>query len=125
LRAYASVIRHVLEPEKAVNDEEIKKAVTLYASFDRDLKPDFAGGGRELGTRYTKADNSFEFEKGYPEKAFRAAPGKGVSGGAFECLDVLPRKGRIFYPAKGNLAYKKGGWGGTCAFWIKGDPNTL
>src|SRR3989442_1394735 len=90
----SSAARFRLEPEKAVNDEEIKKAVTLYASFDKDLKPDFAGGGRELGTRYTKADNSFEFEKGYPEKAFRAAPGKGVSGGAFECLDVLPRKGR-------------------------------
>ena len=27
---------------------------------------------------------------------------------------MLPRNGRIFFPAKGNLAYKKGGWGGAC-----------
>ena len=36
---------------------------------------------------------------------------------------MLPNNGRIGYPAKGNLAYRKGGWGGAVSFWIKGDPN--
>ena len=38
---------------------------------------------------------------------------------------MLPRNGRIFFPAKGNLAFKKGGWGGSMSFWINTDPNTL
>jgi hypothetical protein len=68
---------------------------------------------------------TFDFEKGYNEKVFRVAAGKGVSGGAFECADVLPRNSRIFYPGKGNLAHKKGGWGGAVSFWIRTDPNKL
>ena len=38
---------------------------------------------------------------------------------------MLPRNGRIFFPAKGNLAFKKGGWGGAVSLWINTDPNTL
>ena len=49
---------------------------------------------------------TFDFEKGYPEKVFRVVPDRGISGGALECVDVLPRNGRIFYPAKGNLALR-------------------
>jgi lysophospholipase L1-like esterase len=125
LRAYAAVIRHVLEPEKPMT-EELKKAVTFYASFDRELKADFAGGERDPWTRLGQLDKkNFTYEKGYPEKAFRIAAGKGISGGALECVDVLPGNGRIYFPAKGNLAFKKGGWGGTVSFWLKGDPNTM
>lgn len=125
LRAYASVMRHVLKPEKDMKDDDLKNALTLYASFDKDLRPDFALGGRAIDTRTTREDmKTFDFEKGYNEKVFRVAPGKGISGGAFECVDVLPRNSRIFYPGKGNLAFKKGGWGGAVSFWIKTNPNT-
>src|SRR5262249_30277665 len=31
----------------------------------------------------------------------------------------------IFFPAKGNLAYKKGGWGGAVSVWCQTDPNKL
>jgi lysophospholipase L1-like esterase len=122
VRAYAEVIRHVYRPEP----EMLRSAVTFYLSFDKDLKADFAGGSRELSTRYTRPDmKTFDFEKGYPEKAFRVAEGKGISGGALEAVDVLPRNGRIFYPAKGNIAFKKGGWGGSVSLWLKTDPDTL
>src|SRR5207237_3596931 len=50
---------------------------------------------------------------------------KGVHGGALEAVDVLPRNGRIYFPAKGNLAYKKGGWGGALSVWCNTDPNKL
>ncbi len=125
LRAYAGVIRHVLATEKPMNDE-LRKAVTFYASFDKELKADFAGGDREPWTRTGQLDKkNFVFEKGYPEKAFLIAADKGISGGALECVDVIPDNGRVYFPAKGNLAYKKGGWGGTVSFWLKGDPNTM
>ena len=29
------------------------------------------------------------------------------------------------FPAKDNLAFKKGGWGGAVSVWINTDPNTL
>src|SRR5262249_3608402 len=91
------------------------KAVTLYASFDEDLRADFGGGERSLSTRsnHPTEKGKFVFEKGFDAKAFRVAKGKGVAGGCLEATDVLPRNGRIFFPAKGNLAFKKGGWGGS------------
>lgn len=127
LRAYASVVRSVLQAEKTMNDYDIKKALTFYASFDKSLKPDYADGGRDIGTRRGKPMDvkNYEYVKGYDEKIFRVAAEQGISGGALECTDVLPSNGRIFYPLKGNLAFKKGGWGGSVTFWIKGDPNKL
>src|SRR5439155_250054 len=56
---------------------------------------------------------------------FTIAKDGGIHGGALEVKDVLPRNGRIFIPAKGNLAFKKGGWGGAVSFWMKTDPETL
>jgi hypothetical protein len=37
----------------------------------------------------------------------------------------LPRNGRIFFPAKGNIAFKPGGWSGAVSFWLNTDPNKL
>jgi len=104
----------------------IRKAVTFYASFDTAVKGDFGGGELALSTRFNHKTEkgAFVFEKGFPEKAFRIAPGKGISGGALEAVDVLPDNGRIFFPAKGNIGYKKGGWSGTLSVWINHDPDT-
>src|SRR5262249_15135506 len=41
-----------------------------------------------------------------------------------ECSDILPRNGRLFFPARGNLAFRKGGWGGALSFWLNTDPNS-
>jgi hypothetical protein len=119
-----------LIPSSARDDKADPKAVldavTLYASFDEEVKADKGGGDLTLSTR--KGDlkkKSYTFEKGVSDKAFRIAKGKGKSGGALEAVDVLPDNGRIFFPAKGNIAYKKGGWGGAVSTWIKTDPNKL
>lgn len=107
--------------------EKIQKAVTFYASFDNSLEADVAGGARRLETRFNhdKEKGKFVYEKGFDNKVFRIAKDKGIAGGALEAVDVLPRNGRVFYPLKGNLAFKKGGWGGTLSVWIKTDPDKL
>jgi len=105
---------------------DLLKSVTFYASFDDAVRADFGGGELTLSTRsnHKTEKGAFVFEKGYPASAFRIAPGKGISGGALEAVDVLPDNGRIFFPAKGNIAFKKGGWGGTLSMWINHDPDT-
>ncbi len=103
------------------------RAVTLYASFDDEVRADTGGGALTFSTRYNHPTQKGKFvvEKGYPDRAFRIARGKGISGGALECVDVLPRRGRIFFPARGNIAFKKGGWAGSVSVWLKTDPNRL
>lgn len=107
-------------------ERRIRDAVTLYASFDEDVKADVGGGERTLSTR--KGDlkaKTFTFEKGFSDKAYRIAKGKGKAGGALECVGLLPDNGRVFFPAKGNVAFKKGGWSGSVSTWIKTDTEKL
>jgi hypothetical protein len=105
----------------------LRKAVTLYASFDDEVKADTGGGKLTLKTRFNhpNAKGKVVFEDGFDSKAFRIAKGKGIHGGALECVDVLPNNGRIFFPARGNLAFKKGGWAGAVSVWLKTDPDRL
>src|SRR5688500_16708231 len=95
-----------------IDPAALRKAVTLYASFDEAVKADRGGGDRTLHTRTNHATDTGKFvsEKGFDKKAFRIAKDRGVHGGALEATDVLPQNGRIFIPAKDNLAFKKGGW---------------
>lgn len=114
-------------PAAEVDAAALRKAVTLYASFDQTPKADFGGGDLSFWTRTTEdADKKkFTYEKGFDAKVFRIAKDKGVAGGCLEATDVLPKNGRIYFPAKGNIAFKKGGWGATLSVWINTDPNTL
>ncbi len=107
------------------DDAKLKDAVSFYASFDETLMPEVGAG--TLSTRYNaKASGKFDIEPGYDKAKFRIAKGKGIAGGGcLEAVDVLPKNGRIFYPMKSNLAFKKGGWGGAFSMWINTDPNTL
>ncbi len=113
-------------PSDAVTDG-IRKAVTLRASFDEALRADQGGGELVVSTRFNHPSekNRFVYQKGFDPKAFRVAQNAGIVGGALEAVDLLPRNGRIFFPAKGNIAYKKGGWAGSVSVWLKTDPNTM
>jgi hypothetical protein len=104
----------------------LRQAVSLYCSFDREVRGDFGGGGLDFATRTGKPGQpeTYVFKKGFDAKVFRIARDKGLSGGALEVTDVLPESGRIFLPARGNLAYQPGGWGGAVSFWMNTDPNT-
>src|SRR4051812_15735244 len=88
--------------DTSADADRLARAVTLYASFDEEVRADAGGGIRTFSTRFgdPRLKEQFTFEKGFSEKAFRIAKGKGIAGGALECVDVLPRNGRIFFPAK-------------------------
>jgi hypothetical protein len=108
-------------------DDAIRNAATFYASFDSEVKGDFGGGSLKPSTRFNHpaAQGQFVFEPGFDSNVFRIAPNKGVHGGALEPVDILPRNGRIFFPARGNIAFREGGWSGSASFWLKTDPNTM
>ena len=55
----------------------------------------------------------------------KIAKDKGIAGGALEATDVLPKNGRMFFPVKGNLAFKKDGWCGSVSVWCNTDPDKL
>jgi Concanavalin A-like lectin/glucanases superfamily len=105
-------------------DDALRKAVLFYASFDESMKADLGDGTLATRFNHEKEAGKFVFEPGYDAKVFRIAKDKGIAGGCLEVIDVLPRNGRIFYPIKGNLAFKKGGWSGAASMWINTNPNT-
>jgi formylglycine-generating enzyme required for sulfatase activity len=108
------------------DEDALKKAVTLYASFDEAVKADYSGGDGTVytGIRPEPGKPKPEPTKGADAKVFTIAR-KGTAGGCLETLDVLPNNGRIFFPAKGNIAFKKGGWGGAVSMWINFDPDKM
>jgi concanavalin A-like lectin/glucanase superfamily protein len=108
------------------DEESLIKAATFYASFDDAVKADFGGGELTLSTRFPHKTEKgvFVFEKGYPEKSYRISEGRGNAGGALEAVDVPADSGRIFFPAKGNIAHKKGGWSASLSVWVSFDPDT-
>ena len=109
------------------DEAAIRKAVTLYASFDQRLEADVGGGGKTVSTRADDPQNKGQhlITPGFPEHAFRIASGGGVAGGALEAVDVLPNRGRLFFPAAGNIAYRPGGWSGSVSCWLRINPDTM
>lgn len=106
--------------------EKLRKAVTFYASFDAAVAGDLGRGGKSLQTRFDHptVKGTFEHEPGFDPRLFTIARDGGVQGGALRVSDVMPRRGRVFFPAKGNVAYRPDGWGGAVSFWLNTDPNT-
>ncbi len=105
----------------------LRKAVTFYASFDEAVKGDAGGGVLIPSTRFNHPTEKGQYviEKGFDARAYRIARDKGKHGGCLEAVEVLPRNGRIFFPARGNLAYRPTGWSGSLSVWINTDPDTL
>ena len=117
--AVCSTLLIAVAPAVGGDDANLKKILMFHASFDENLKPSVGKG--TLSTRFNHPSEAGKYvvEEGFDGKVFRIAKGKGVAGGGcLEATDVLPKNGRIFFPAKGNLAYKKGGWGGSHSVWI-------
>lgn len=107
-------------------EDAFRNAVTFYASFDEQVAGDAGGGSLAVSTR---SDNPAEkgqyiVRGGYPAMAFRIAR-DGKHGGCLQAVDVLPDRGRLFFPAKGNLAFKSGNWAGSASFWLKTNPDTM
>ena len=124
---FAFLHKHLDWPMPRADNVAIRKAVTLYASFDDRIAADIAGGGKIVRTRSDNphAKGEFVVTPGFSEEAFRIAREGGVAGGALEATDVLPNRGRLFFPADGNIAYHPAGWSGSVSFWLKTNPDTM
>src|SRR5262245_15336877 len=112
-----------LLPAAEADEAALRKAVALYASFDEAVKADQGGG--DLGT-WPRTSQDFEKKQfthaqGFDAKVFTIAKDKGIAGGCLDAVDVLPKNSRIYFPAKDNIAFKKGGWGGAVSMWINTD----
>jgi sulfatase modifying factor 1 len=107
------------------DDNAIRSAATFYASFDEAVSGDFGGGILAPGTRYGTPGEpgKYVFEGGYNKDVYKIDAKAGVHGGALQATDVLPKSGRIYFPAAGNIAFNEKGWGGTVSLWINTDPN--
>lgn len=107
-------------------EDAIQKSLSFYASFDRKIVGDSGGG--ELGV-WTRSDDperkgSYLIREEYPKEAFRIVD-DGKHGGCLEAVKVLPRRGRLFFAAKGNIGFRQGGWSGSVSFWLKTNPDTM
>ena len=107
----------------AADDATIRAAVTFYASFDEEPRGDFGAGDRTLWTRADDpADKTRKvIRPGHDAGRVRVAPGAGVSGGALEIRALSADNAFVFFPAKGKLAVRAGGWGGAVSLWVKAD----
>jgi hypothetical protein len=115
-------------PAADTDADAIRKAVTLYASFDEAVRMDIGKGEPVPGTRSIDPDDkkNFVFGKGFDPKYFRIAKDKGIAGSCLEAVELPPRGGRLYFPAKGNVAFRKdAGWGGAFSVWVNTDPNKL
>ncbi len=105
-------------------ESALQKAVSFYASFDDGLMPDVGVGPIKTRSGDPNDPKKLTFADGVNKDIYKIAK-KGIAGGCLDATDVLPNRGRFFYPVKGNLAFKKGGWGGACSMWINMDPAAL
>lgn len=127
IHLFVGLVLMIANQTGSTDAAELRQAVSFYASFDEAVRADVGGGQKTLDTRFNHPTQpgQFVFEKGFDAKVFRIAPGRGIQGGALEAVDVLPNNGRVFFPAQGNLAYDRNGWGGALSVWCKTDPNRL
>lgn len=110
----------------AQSEDSLRDSLSFYASFDKQIVGDFGGGKLGVSTRSDDPakKGSYLIREGFPQEAFRIAP-DGKHGGCLEAVDVLPRRGRLFFPAKGNIGFRAGGWSGSVSFWLKTNPDTM
>jgi len=100
--------------------QEMRKALTFHASFDKGAEADFALGDRRLYTATSyKTREDAKPGIGNPEVSILA--GAGRFGDALQFRKKNTRA--IFYPAEKNVAYRERGWSGTVSLWLSLDPD--
>lgn len=124
---FAFLHKHLDWPQPTVDQATIRDSVLLYASFDSEIAADIAGGDKFVRTRFDDPQSKGEYlvKPDYPTRAFSITPDRGIAGGALNATDVLPNRGRLFFPATGNVGYRPDGWSGSVSFWLKCNPDTM
>ncbi|WP_299436751.1 LamG-like jellyroll fold domain-containing protein [uncultured Aquimarina sp.] len=102
-------------------NNDLKEALTFYASFDKGVEADFALGDPQLYTVPSrKARDSAQV--GLHKKDISIAKGQGLHGDGL--LYGSDSKGYIYYPSTDNIAYNTQDWSGAVSFWLNLDPAT-
>lgn len=107
--------------EKDTTNEDLKEALTFYASFDNNIQADFALGDKNMYTvPNRKALDSAKVGLHKPD--ITRQDGKGKYGAGLVFTERSP--GYIYYPSAKNIAYSKENWSSTISFWLSLDPAT-
>lgn len=111
------------KPENNSNKQhdELKKALTFYASFDKGIEADYSLGDKNM---YTVPNRRMRdsAEIGLHKPDITRQDGKGKYGAGLVFTERS--RGNIYYPSKGNIAYNKENWSGAISFWLSLDPTT-
>ncbi len=98
---------------------ELRKAITLYASFDNGVDADLAIGDNRLYTvPNRKARDSAQVGLHKPDISI--AKGEGLFGDGL--LFTERSKGNIYYQSLKNISYDENDWSGAISFWLNLDP---
>ncbi|WP_422081575.1 LamG domain-containing protein [Ulvibacterium sp.] len=102
-------------------EDNLKEALTFYASFDTGVNADFSVGDSLM---YTVANrDSLDSSKvGLHKPDISRQAGKGKYGYGLQFTERS--KGYIYYPSAGNIAYSKKNWNGAISFWLSLNPAT-
>lgn len=105
--------------ETAVEDN-LKNALTLYASFDANENADFAKGDSKLYT-VTNRKALDSAKVGLHKEGVTLQPENGKYGGALHFADKT--KGYVYYKSLDNIAYSTSDWSGSISFWLQLNPD--
>jgi hypothetical protein len=101
--------------------QELKGALTLYASFNYGIDADIAQGDPKLYTVMNRRQLD-SARPGLHKDSVAYTSQEGKTGGALKFSGKT--KGSLFYKSAGNIAYDTLNWNGAISFWLKLDPNT-
>lgn len=101
------------------DDDRLRSALTLHASFDEGSDADFAKGDRRL---YTWVDRKGDVARAglHAGGKTAVASGEGKFGGALEFKSADAPW--IFFHAQENLSYQEKDWSGSVSLWLRCDP---
>jgi hypothetical protein len=100
---------------------DLKKDLTLHATFDKGTDAAFALGDKRLYDAPSYKEQAAA-KPGLNSPDVEWAAGAGRKGGALRFKKKNTRA--IFYQAAGNVAFDPKNWTGTISFWLSLDPET-
>lgn len=109
-----------IQQENTDPNQELKSALTFYASFDSGIDADFAMGDKKL---YTSPIKSIDSAKaGLHKPDISIAANQGLFGDGL--LFTERSSGYILYRSERNISYSTKDWSGAISFWLSLDPAT-
>lgn len=103
-------------PARGASHDSLSAALTLHASFDKELAAEFARGSKECLVRGAKGLQPAVFNE-----ELQLAPKSGRFGGALH----FTRKGKTWplFKGAGILGYSATNWNSTVSVWLRLDPD--